>query len=316
MEFYIEKHSSTPVIKQIEEQIKFAVMIGIFRDGDTLPSIRDIEKQTGVHHSQIHKAYLALRRSGLLVLTRGKGSLVSTAAASPGLISENCRRLSQRVISRTRQLGISPTAFARYLSRDAQQNERKAPFIAFVDDHSEIATRTAGEISDLWQVPVKGLTFKELKTAVRKRAAIHKILVNHILYEHACTLLPRNRSMIIPVEVRASEETISLLSEIPANSSVLLIHLPHPPHRVHFMVAQMQELVKATGVRIFSASTRKVSSFAALLKSSRYDYYLVGPAVRGQVPHELRQNPRILQINPQLNPVSLEAARIRAGVVI
>src|SRR5512137_1736108 len=96
MEFYIEKHSSTPVIKQIEEQIKFAVMMGIFRNGDTLPSIRDIEKQTGVHHSQIHKAYLSLRRSGLLVLTRGKGSVVSTATDAPRSISEHCFRLSQK----------------------------------------------------------------------------------------------------------------------------------------------------------------------------------------------------------------------------
>ncbi|MBN2320192.1 MAG: GntR family transcriptional regulator [Acidobacteria bacterium] len=73
MEFHIEKHSSTPVAKQIEEQIKLGVMMGVFRNGDTLPSIRDIEKQTGVNRSQIHKAYLELRKSGLLVLTRGKG---------------------------------------------------------------------------------------------------------------------------------------------------------------------------------------------------------------------------------------------------
>src|SRR5512136_3034074 len=125
MEFYIEKHSSTPVIKQIEEQIKFAVMMGIFRNGDTLPSIRDIEKQTGIHHSQIHKAYLALRRSGLLVLTRGKGSVISTATDSPRSVGENCRKLGQQVTSKARQLGLSPTAFARYLSRHAQENERK-----------------------------------------------------------------------------------------------------------------------------------------------------------------------------------------------
>jgi DNA-binding transcriptional regulator YhcF (GntR family) len=40
------------------------------RNGDMLPSIRNIEKQTDVHYSQIHKAYLALRQSGLLVPTR------------------------------------------------------------------------------------------------------------------------------------------------------------------------------------------------------------------------------------------------------
>ena len=153
MDFYIEKHSSTPVIKQIEEQIKFAVMIGIFRNGDTLPSIRDIEKQTGIHHSQIHKAYMALRRSGLLVLTRGKGTVVSAAADSPRSISDNCQKLSQRITSKVRQLGISPTAFARYLSRHAQESERNSPLISYVDIQGKIAMQTATEIAQLCQGP-------------------------------------------------------------------------------------------------------------------------------------------------------------------
>ena len=54
MQFYIDKHSSIPVANQIQEQIKLAVMAGDFRNGDTLPSIRDIEKQTGVNRSHIH----------------------------------------------------------------------------------------------------------------------------------------------------------------------------------------------------------------------------------------------------------------------
>jgi hypothetical protein len=34
------------------------------------------------------------------------------------------------------------------------------------------------------------------------------------------------------------------------------------------------------------------------------------------VPPELQNDPRILQIHPQLDPASLETARIRAGVII
>ena len=316
MEFHIEKHSSTPAVKQIEEQIKFAVMMGIFRNGDTLPSIRDIEKQTGIHHSQIHKAYVALRRSGLLVLTRGKGSMVSTAPDSPHLINQKCNRLSQQITSRARQMGISPTAFARYLSRFAQQGERNAPFIAYVDDHEEIASRTASEISGLWQVPIKGLTFRALKTATSRGASVQRILVNHIMYDYARTLLRGKKSAVIPVKVHASEQTIKLLGEIRPDSSVLLIHVPQPSHRIHYMVAQFENLVKSPGIKISSTSIRDASDFCELLNSSRYDYYLVGPAVRGIVPHEMRQNPNILQINPQLDLASLEAARIRAGVVI
>jgi DNA-binding transcriptional regulator YhcF (GntR family) len=316
MEFYIEKHSSTPVVNQIEEQIKFAVMMGIFRNGDTLPSIRDIEKQTGIHHSQIHKAYLALRRSGLLVLTRGKGSVISTSAESPRSISDNCFKLSTQITSRARQMGLSPTAFARYMSRHAQESERKSPFISYVDIHEEMATQAAMEISQLWQVPVKGLTFQELKAAISKGTLTPKILVNHVLYEYARSLVSRKKSTVISIEARVSERTIKLLAEIKPDSSVLLIHQPQPEHRLHYMIEQMRELVKTPGVKILSTSIRKIPNFSRLLSSTKYDYYLIGPGVRGEVPHEQRQNPRVLQIDPQLDPQSLESARIHAGVVI
>ena len=316
MEFYIEKHSSTPIIKQIEEQIKWAVMMGIFRNGDTLPSIRDIEKQTGVHHSQIHKAYLALRQSGLLILTRGKGSVISAATDAPPSVGENCGKLSQQVISRARQLGLSPTAFARYLSRQAQENERSTPFISYADDHEEIAQTTAEQIAQLWQVPVKALTYGELKSAIAKGGPKQRILVNHIMYEYVRSLLPMKKSALIPVEVRVSNQTIKQLAEIKSNSSVLLVHLPHPPHRLHYIVAQLQKLMKAPGIKTSTTSISDVKDLGELLTSGQFDYYLIGPGVRGEVPHALRQNRRIVQISPQLDPASLENARIRAGVVI
>ena len=111
MEFYLDKSSSTPVANQIQEQIKLAVMMGIFRDGDTLPSIRDIEKQTGINRSQIHKAYLGLRQSGLLVLTRGKGTVVVAATDSPRIIDENCRKLSRNIILESPPNGRLPDGF-------------------------------------------------------------------------------------------------------------------------------------------------------------------------------------------------------------
>jgi DNA-binding transcriptional regulator YhcF (GntR family) len=316
MEFYIEKHSSTPVINQIEEQIKWAVMMGIFRNGDTLPSIRDIEKQTGVHHSQIHKAYLSLRRSGLVVLTRGKGSVISTATDTPRSIGQNCTKLSQQVIAKARQMGLSPTAFARYLSRQAQESERILPLITYLDDHRDIADKTAAEIAQLWQVPVRGLTYQELKTVAAKEGPAQRILVNHIMYVYVCELLPKMKSAIIPVEVRISDQTMKLMAGIKPNATMLLLHQPQPSHRLHYMVAQIQEMLQSTGVKISSRDIREVSDLGVLLSSSKYDYYLIGPAVRGDIPQELRKSPRVFPINPQLDAASLEAARIRAGVVI
>ena len=74
--------------------------------------------------------------------------------------------------------------------------------------------------------------------------------------------------------------------------------------------------MKASGVEISSISVRDVSNFEDLLNSCQYDYILVNPGARGKVPHRLRQSPGVLLVRMQLDPASLEAARIRAGVII
>jgi GntR family transcriptional regulator len=316
MEFYIDHNSSIPVASQIQEQIKLAVMMGIFRKGDTLPSIRDIEKQTGINRSQIHKAYQALRKSGLLVLTRGKGSIVATATESPRSIDDNCRKLSKQIIARVRQMGISPTAFARYLSRHSQDGERNAPFIFYVDAHPEIAEQTAQEISKLWQVPVTGLALQGLRSTAGRGATRRKILVNHLICDNVRAMLSRNKSDVIPVELRGSGQVEDLLEKIRANSSVMVVHRPQPSHSLQFILAPLRKNLEPHGVQLSSCEIRNMADFRKLLQDTQCDYYLVGPAARTVVPPEMRDDPRILQMLAQLDPASLEVARIRAGVIL
>ncbi len=316
LEFCIEKNTSTPIVNQIEEQVKIAVMMGILRSGDTLPSIRDIEKQTGINRNQIHKAYLSLRRSGLLMLTRGKGSVVTPVVVSPRSVSENCRKMSKEFVEKVRHSGISPTAFARFFSRYAQEDERDKPLISYVDIHEEIAKQTADEISQLWQVPVRPLTLQRVKTAIGKSQNVHKVLVDHVMADFVKSMLSGKQFSVIPIEVYYSEQTIESLNRIKPNSSVLVVLLPQEPHRIQFMIVQLRKLMRASGIEISAITIDKAPPFEELLKSPQYDYILVGPGVRGDVPPQLRHNARIVLLNVQIDPASLEAARIRTGVVI
>ena len=110
MRFFIEKHSTMPSHMQIAEQIKLAVMMGTIRNGEILPSIRDIEKQTGIDRNQAYKAYQTLKRSGLITSVQGKGTIVTTATDSTSAINDKCDQLSKTIISKIRQLNMSPTA--------------------------------------------------------------------------------------------------------------------------------------------------------------------------------------------------------------
>jgi DNA-binding transcriptional regulator YhcF (GntR family) len=316
MDFYVDKHSSISPVSQIEEQIKLAIAMGTFRSGDTLPSIRDVERQTGVNRGQIHRAYIALRHSGLLTLARGKGTVIAAATSSNDTANKKCLRLSESIISKVRKFGVSPTAFGRYLSQQTQVAERSTPYIAYFDRRKEVAEQRASEVSRIWQVPVIGLTVSELKKAVRKNPNLRKVLCNHLSSKYARTLIPDKNIDLIPIEVSYTEQTIRDLARIRPNSSILRILAPAYLNHAPFIIAQLQKWVKSPGVEISSISVDAVSSFAKLLNGSRYDCVILDPGILSHVPSRLQRSRRILLVRLQLDSSSLEAARLRAGVII
>ena len=137
MEFYIDKNGPVPVIKQIQEQIKLSIAMGVLKRGDILPTIREVEKQTGINRGQIHRAYLALQQSGLLSQTPGKRIAVAVSAIASDSVNKKCQELTREIIKQIRKIGMSPIAFTRYLSRQVQEEERRSPFIAYVDSDKE-----------------------------------------------------------------------------------------------------------------------------------------------------------------------------------
>jgi DNA-binding transcriptional regulator YhcF (GntR family) len=316
MEFHIEKNSPVPVIKQIQEQIKLAIAMGLLKRGDILPPIREIEKQTGVNRGQIHRAYLALRKSGLLSPVSGKRTAVALSAVAPDFISNQCRSLAQEMIRQIRNIGIAPTAFARYFNQNAQEEERESPFIAYVDPDKERAVRRAEQISQSWHSSVIGLTMDELKSAFSHGSKLRKILVNH-LNRDSIKNAPRGKKFdIIPVEICYTEQTIRALGKTAANSSILILLPQHAVPSANFIIGQLHKWTKGKEASLTWICIDEVSDFKRLLKNPKYDRVLVTPGAWTSVPVEFRKNQRILLLQMELDPADLEEARIRAGVIV
>ena len=68
-----------PIYRQIIDQIKYQVAAGVLKEGDRVPSVRELASQLAVNQNTILKVYNELCRENVLKIERGDGTFVSSS---------------------------------------------------------------------------------------------------------------------------------------------------------------------------------------------------------------------------------------------
>jgi GntR family transcriptional regulator len=72
----IQNTSKAPIYEQIEEQIKEAILCDELKEGDLLPSIRQLAKDLKISVITTTRAYAELEQEGYIVVQQGRGCFV------------------------------------------------------------------------------------------------------------------------------------------------------------------------------------------------------------------------------------------------
>ena len=73
----INPMSSQPIFEQIIAQVKMAVLKGLLKPGDSIPSVRKMALALSVTPGTVAKAYSELERQQVIVTIRGKGAYIA-----------------------------------------------------------------------------------------------------------------------------------------------------------------------------------------------------------------------------------------------
>ena len=76
----VNSNSSTPIYEQIQAGIKELIFKNVLRDGDKLPSVRELACNLTVNPNTISKAYNELEKGGLIHTLKGKGTFIKEDA--------------------------------------------------------------------------------------------------------------------------------------------------------------------------------------------------------------------------------------------
>lgn len=77
----MEFKGNLSIFQQIANSIRDDIMIGVYRSGDKLPSVREMATQIGVNPNTVMRSYAYLQDLALLTNKRGIGFFVSEHAA-------------------------------------------------------------------------------------------------------------------------------------------------------------------------------------------------------------------------------------------
>jgi GntR family transcriptional regulator len=74
--FRLDRKSGVPAYRQVVDQVRRAVSLGILRPGDQLPTVRDVVKQIAINPNTVHRAYRDLEAQGLTEGRPGSGTFI------------------------------------------------------------------------------------------------------------------------------------------------------------------------------------------------------------------------------------------------
>ena len=106
-----EWNDSQPIYRQLRERVVHMILDGVLKEGDSLPSVRNVAAEYLINPLTVLKAYQELADAALVEKKRGLGMFVKTGARDLLLKGERQKFLNEhwpRIQATIQRLGLSP----------------------------------------------------------------------------------------------------------------------------------------------------------------------------------------------------------------
>jgi len=114
-----------PIYRQLYERILGLILKGAIKEGEAIPSVRQVASDYRINHLTVAKAYQELVDQGLVEKRRGLGMFVLPGARAQVAASERDKFLTRelpQLLARARQLGIKETELIEKIGQILKEN--------------------------------------------------------------------------------------------------------------------------------------------------------------------------------------------------
>jgi GntR family transcriptional regulator len=107
IEFSLDADSGVSPYLQLVRQVRHALRLGLLREGDQLPTVKEVVARLAINPNTVLKAYRELEHEGLAAARPGVGTFVTATLADGSLAAHGrLRQDLQRWLAKARRAGL------------------------------------------------------------------------------------------------------------------------------------------------------------------------------------------------------------------
>ena len=107
IEFSLDGRSGVSPYLQVVQQVRHALRLGMLREGDQLPTVKDVVARLAINPNTVLKAYRELEHDGLVAARPGIGTFVTRSLTDASLAAhEPLRQDLRRWLAKARRAGL------------------------------------------------------------------------------------------------------------------------------------------------------------------------------------------------------------------
>ena len=107
IEFHLDSRSGVSPYLQIVQQVRQALRVGMLRQGDQLPTVKEVVGQLAINPNTVLKAYRELEHEELASARPGIGTFVTGSLGAESIAAQGpLRQALQRWIVKARRAGL------------------------------------------------------------------------------------------------------------------------------------------------------------------------------------------------------------------
>ena len=132
----LDQRDKRPIYQQIEDQIVRLCLLEILKEGDSIPSVRQMAADLSINPNTVQKAYQELESKGVIVTVRGKGNFLGDISVIRSVRESQILLNLHETVSDARKNGIQREKVLSVVSEiyDEKESLEKDHIIASYDN--------------------------------------------------------------------------------------------------------------------------------------------------------------------------------------